>query len=137
MQRTGRCRYETSLPGSHCHPRSRLFVCVYVRMSVCVYECVRRLKTMSFWDEVTEEMRMEFKALQETFIASSLDKEGTLTKKSDECRHHSPYHLSRVGSTLLIASASLPSTLPITSNCLSSVRLCVAPLTFSARSHTS
>eukprot|EP00277_Geminigera_cryophila_P028042 CAMPEP_0179463752 /NCGR_PEP_ID=MMETSP0799-20121207/45724_1 /TAXON_ID=46947 /ORGANISM="Geminigera cryophila, Strain CCMP2564" /LENGTH=544 /DNA_ID=CAMNT_0021267161 /DNA_START=12 /DNA_END=1646 /DNA_ORIENTATION=- len=43
-----------------------------------------RLKTMSFWDEVMEEMRMEFKALQESFIASSLDKEGTLTQKSHE-----------------------------------------------------
>jgi len=69
-------------------------VCVCVRMSVCVYECVCRLKTMSFWDEVMEEMRMEFKALQESFIATSLDKEGTLTQKSHECRHHSRYHLN-------------------------------------------
>merc|ERR1712166_1352821 len=43
-----------------------------------------RLKTLSFWDEVIEEVRVEFKTLQESFIESTLAKEGTLTQKSDE-----------------------------------------------------
>ena len=43
-----------------------------------------RLKMLSFWDEVVDEIQNDFKELQETFITNTLDKNGTLTKKADE-----------------------------------------------------
>ena len=46
----------------------------------------RRLKYMSFWDEIVEEIKMEFKLLQENFITATLATEGTLTKKANEFR---------------------------------------------------
>ena len=39
---------------------------------------------MSFWDEVIDEIRLEFKDLQANFISNTLAKDGTLTKKAEE-----------------------------------------------------